>query len=162
MKEIKLSNGMVAIVDDSDYEKVKDFHWYAHRGYTTCYAYCDKMKGGIKKRIIMHRLLMNPPKGSVVDHINRNGLDNRQGNLRCCRGGLNVASGIFPEPRSGYRGVAKGKKDKKWRARIEVKGKVILLGAFTTAKLAAKAYDSAARKYFGEFARPNFAHAEGK
>lgn len=162
MKEIKLSNGMVAIVDNKDYEKVRDFHWYAHRGYTTHYAYCDKMEDGVKKKIIMHRLLTGVQRGLVVDHINRNGLDNRRGNLRCCRGGLNVAAGIFPKPRSGYRGVAKGKKDRGWRARIDVEGKVILLGAFNTAKKAAEAYDRAAIKYFGEFARPNFADAESR
>ena len=97
---------------------------------------------------------MAAPTGIIVDHINRNGLDNRRANLRFAtvaengwnsRRGVNVGS-------SKYKGVAWDKRAKKWRTVLCYKGGRKYLGYFEDEKTAAKMYDKAAKKYHGEFA----------
>lgn len=111
--------------------------------------------------ISMHRLIMNTPDGMDTDHINRDKLDNRRENLRVCTTSQNTANSKKQSVNtSGFKGVfsiegAKGNA-KKWKSKIEVKGSSIYLGSFNTAQEAAKAYDNAAVKYFGEFAKLNF------
>ena len=84
MKEIKLSNGYVSLVDDGDYKMLKQFKWSAIVTPRTAYAYrsyWDKEKKSVRS-VSMHRLIMDFPDGMQVDHINHNGLDNRKENLR--------------------------------------------------------------------------------
>jgi hypothetical protein len=100
---------------------------------------------------------MDAPKGLLVDHRNLNGLDNRRSNLRLATHGENNQNKRKRKGASSrYIGVSFEKRIKKWSARIMYKGKAIWLGNFKNEIDAALAYDKAARKYYGEFARLNF------
>jgi hypothetical protein len=100
-----------------------------------------------------------PAEGMFWDHENRNGLDCRRENLRAATYSQNNANRRFSiKNTSGYRGVRKTKEGK-WRAEIKVDGKKISLGCYWDIIEAAKAYDTASSKYFGEFANLNFPKA---
>ena len=106
----------------------------------------------------MHHLVIDIPDGMYCDHINHNGLDNRKANLRPATGTQNIwHRRKFKKPsRSKYKGVDWAKDMNRWRARIRVNGRRIYLGSFKNEIDAAKAYDSAAKKYHGEYASLNF------
>ena len=106
----------------------------------------------------MHREIMDAPAGLYVDHINRNGLDNRRPNLRIVtpqQNSWNTRLGIG-RGRSKYKGVSQDKDVRKWRASICIDKKLKHLGYFTDEKQAAEAYDKAAKKHRGEYAFLNF------
>lgn len=152
MKEIPLSQGKFALVDDEDFAQVSRFNWF----YSTGYAVRNiKLDTNVYKMELMHRFLLglNFGDGKIVDHKNGNGLDNRRENLRICSKLENQRNqGPRHTKTSKYKGVGYFKRDKKWRARIKVGEKDIEIGKFTTEKEAALAYNKAALKYFGEFA----------
>jgi len=104
----------------------------------------------------MHRFIMNPPKGVIIDHINGNPFDNRKSNLRFANKSQNAMNS---KPRkntaSGHKGVSWHKIVKKWRARINVNQKEIYLGSFNSKKEAILAYNLAATQYFEKFAKLN-------
>lgn len=150
MKEIPLTQGKVALVDDADYEMINQWKWYYSHGYAVRNLW---LNGGKRQRIHMHRLLADAPADKLVDHINRNPLDNRRGNLRLCTNGQNLMNGKVPSTnKSGYRGV--NMNQGKWVARIKINGKAIHLGVFTDKRDAARAYQAKARELFGEFCPP--------
>lgn len=151
MKFIELTQGQRAIVDDKTYDALSSFKWYAaKRGYT---FYAQRVFGG---RILhMHRLIMNPEKENEVDHINGNGLDNRRENLRVVARSQNQWNrGRQKNNKSGYKGVGCFPKGS-WTARIKAHGKTMYLGRFLDKKDAARAYNNAAIKYHGKFAKLN-------
>ncbi len=96
--------------------------------------------------------------GFVIDHINRNGLDNRRANLRFATIAQNAQNSRMRKNRSGYKGVWFAKDKGRFRAAIWYNNKRIYLGYFNSPISAAKAYDEAARKYHKEFAVLNFPH----
>ena len=110
------------------------------------------------KHLYLHRIIMDATKRTeIVDHINGNIYDNRRENLRIGNKSDN-GSNLRHLPihnTSGFKGVHYDKVNHKWRARIQVNGKHIHLGRFKDKIEAAKAYDEAAIKYFGEFACTN-------
>lgn len=145
MAEIGLTNGGVALVDDEDFEFLSRFSWYKNsNGYAASHG------------LLMHRLVMGVSDPSIwVDHRNQERLDNRKSNIRKVTSSENqMNSNRRIDNTTGFKGV--GKRYGRFYARIQTKEKRIFLGNFGTAEEAAKAYDNAARKYFGEYARVNF------
>lgn len=158
-KEITLSKGFVTIVDDADYVFLMQWKWsYVGNRYGNKYAVRKSYENGRKNpiHIIMHRLIMGNPEGMSIDHINGNGLDNRHCNLRICTHKQNTQSKIKRKnAASAYKGVTWIKEEKLWKARIGVDYKRIILGKFHSEIEAALAYNEAALKYHGEFAKIN-------
>jgi hypothetical protein len=117
-----------------------------------------KNKDGNFELVRLHRLLMNSPKGRVVDHRNGDGLDNRRENLRIATRGQNVCNKIKTRRKtsSKFIGVSWDKRSRLWAAYVGHLYKKIFLGYFKNEIDAARAYDRAAIKYHGEFARLNF------
>lgn len=155
-REIQLTQGKVAIVDDEDFEWLNQWKWYAHRYDKIWYAERNKPRPYVEKKTIrMHAVILGNDKWA--DHKNGNGLDNRRDNLRECTYSQNVMNrGIQSNNTSGYIGVAWHKKIDAWVAYIQVNRKRINLGRFTTKEEAAYVRDQAAIKYHGEFSHLNF------
>ncbi len=142
-----------AYVDDIDFDKVKDLNWQFGSG---GYAVVTIQKNRIRKHIWMHRLIMNDPKGYIVDHINGNGFDNRRSNLRLSTQRQNICNQrLHKNNTTGMKGVTWFKRIKKWHAKITVNYKSIHLGYFDDIKKAAIAYNLAALKYQGVFSKLN-------
>jgi hypothetical protein len=152
MKTIKLNNGYETIVDDEDYEWLRVFHWLAHaKKNGSVYAVHNTLHN---RHLIMHRLIMDAPKGLEVDHINGNPLDNRRCNLRLCTQAQNTRNHkIRKDNSSGFPGVSFYKQRNKWRACINLNYRSKFLGYFNSAQDASLAYRCAAKKLFGEFFR---------
>jgi len=155
---IKLTKGQYAIVDADDFLKLSKYKWHAkHKFGETFYAERLIKTRRPLKSISMHREIMNPPKHLWIDHINRNGLDNRKANLRFATPMQNAWNRTKPNIGSSkYRGVGKAKGPNPWRATIHHNGQKIHLGMFKNEIDAAKAYDTEAKKRRGEFAVLNF------
>jgi hypothetical protein len=155
-REIPLTQGQVAIIDEDDYELVSQFTWHALWAKSTQSFYAVRgvhIRGGNSATIGMHNLIM----GDRVDHKNGNTLDNRRENLRLATHSQNGANRrVGRNNSSGYKGVSRDKRGGRWQAGIKSQGKSRFLGYFNDPVDAAKAYDSAARELFGEFARTNF------
>lgn len=158
MKKISLTCGKYAIVDDDDYASLIKYKWFAAwSGNRKWYAFRSVSKYKQEK---MEHLILKPLDGFVVDHININGLDNRRLNLRFATYSQNMANTRKLKRRYGkcssrYKGVDWNMLGKSWRARICINGRRFSLGGFKNEIDAAKAYDVAAYKNFGEFARLN-------
>jgi hypothetical protein len=149
MKEIKLTKGKFALVDDEDYEYLSQWKWYCSHGY----AVRDGWIEGKRKHICMHRLIANTPEDMETDHINRNRLDNRHCNLRNCTSHQNSMNRkIYCNNKSGYKGVYWSKAMHEWVAQICFNRKNIYLGSFDDIDEAIDIYDMKARELFGEFA----------
>lgn len=154
MKQIPLSKGCAALVDDVDFDMLMQWKWC----YNTGYAVRTDYSSGKPKRIYMHRLIMETPSGMETDHINSNRLDNRRSNLRVCTHQQNCMN-VLPVGASKYKGVTWHKGDRKWQSSIFVDGKLKYLGSFKSEEDAALAYNFAALEAFGEFAKQNRAAA---
>jgi hypothetical protein len=155
--KIALTQGKYAKVDPKDFIRLSQFRWYCNNRRHTSYAIRNRWEGKKRKKITMHREVMNTPEELVCDHINRNGLDNRKGNLRNCTQRENsLNNGAYSGSTSRYKGVYRNKGADKWATCIKGDGRKIHLGYFESEEDAGKAYDKAAKKYFGEFACLNF------
>lgn len=159
-KEILLTQGMAAIVDDEDYDYLNQWKWYYRKskGKKTGYALRNQSIGyGKQKNIQMHRVILGYSGATLqVDHINSNGLDNRKANLRLCTPNGNIQNqGLRICNKTGFKGVYFRKDLKKWQVHITSDRKRIHLGYHEDKEAAALAYNEAALKYHGEFARLN-------
>lgn len=156
-KEIKLTQGKFALVDDEDFEWLNQWKWHVIKGKSgMLYAERSIRNNGKRINFLMHREIIKTPKGMNTDHENRNGLDNRRDNLRYCTKSQNAMNTEKnKDNKSGYKGVGWHKLSQKWRARITVKGKEKYLGLFDAPQEAAIIYNKKAIELFGEFARLN-------
>lgn len=146
-KIIPLTKGKFAKVDNEDFYRVNEVCWtFMKRGYCMNF-YLGKM----------HRFIMDCPEDMIVDHINRDKLDNRKGNLRICTNKDNAKNrNIKNGYTSKYKGVYWNKKSKKWRASITSDEKRFHLGMFENEEEAARCYDLKAKELHKEFANTNF------
>ncbi|MGA2915217.1 MAG: AP2 domain-containing protein, partial [Sedimentisphaerales bacterium] len=157
-RRIKLTQGKYAKVDPEDFKYLNLFKWFAKIDKSTYYA--ARIENG--KKIYMHRQIMRPMRGLVVDHINHKGFDNRKDNLKI----VTIAENNYNSRKTSrtttsiYKGVSKCKKTNKWRAVICANEIDMHLGYFDSEIEAAKTYDEAAKKYRGEFAALNFSHPD--
>jgi len=160
-KELPLTRGQVTIVDDENYEWLARHKWQARKDYNTFYAVRNMRTATGWRTLLMHREILNPPEGLQTDHIDGNGLNNQRANLRICTKAQNQQN-RRPQPGSSrFKGVGWRKDIRKWGAKIQNAGKQIALGYFIDETDAARAYDQAALKLFGAFARANFPHEKG-
>ena len=155
IRYIALTQGKFAIVDAADYEWLNQYKWYVSCSSPGMYYACRQSEG---RSIMMHRQIMDPPAGHVVDHINRNSLNNRRGNLRVCTQAENVRNCRGRQTSSQYKGVRCRREQNKWQARIGINGRQESIGVFDSEVEAALAYDLRAIVLFGEFAYLNLPH----
>ena len=164
MKEIPLSGGSTALIDDEDYSYLSRWKWHNGGGYAVRTEYETIMvthqgkrrKVFIPQRIIMAREIMRAPSGRKVIHLNGDNLDNSRANLALAgNGDIKHRRGKQAGCSSKYKGVIYQKNVGKWRARITIDGKLTCLGLYDTEKEAALAYNEAAKKHYGELARLN-------
>lgn len=149
------------LYDSVDSPVVDKFRWYLVRLGKSKKPYAFMQIGN--KRMSMHRLLLNPPTGMEVDHVNGNGLDNRRENLRICTVAQNRQNSCgWLKRKCKYKGVSKVKRatgrmgGRPWEARICWDGRQQVIGLFDLPELAALAYDDWARYFHGRFACLNF------
>lgn len=157
MKEIPLTQGKVALVDDEDYDYLMQWKWNVTNPYKNIwYARRTVNLGNNRyKTILMHRVILNIDNNALCDHKDHDGLNNQKDNLRSCTEKENMVNRRSCHKTSIYLGVHFYKK-KYIVASITVNCETIYLGTFKEEKDAAIAYDKAALKYHGEFANLNF------
>jgi hypothetical protein len=156
---IPVGQGKYAIVDADDYERLAKYKWQLHSNGHTFYAYrYSSTRAGKKRQTLwMHNEIIDITEGLVCDHINHNGLNNRKANVRPATVSQNSCNTRKRgQTTSRYRGVSQDARTNKWIAKIKVNGRQVYLGTFSHEIDAAKTYDTAARKYHGEFAVLNF------
>ncbi len=152
MKEIPLTQGKFAIVDDKDYDWLSKWKWCYNSGYAV------RMSPGVngkQRKILMHREILQTLKGTETDHINGDRLDNRRYNLRVCTHSQNMMNQRKTRGCSRFKGVHWHKAHKKWHAKIKKERKNQHIGYFDVEDNAALAYNEAATELFGEFASLN-------
>ena len=153
MKYILLSGkrgkGIKVTVDDEDFEELNKHRWHL--------SYYGYARTGINhEKVMMHRLILGAKKGQLVDHTNRDTLDNRKTNIMICTKKQNQTNQkLRIDNTSGYKGVSWHKISSKWKAEISHLGEGIHLGLFRTKKDAAKAYNEAVFKYHDKYAYLN-------
>lgn len=161
VREISLTQGKVALVDEKDYDRLSKHKWYAAKSTYTFYAQREVRINGTRLTISMHREILGliHGDGRIPDHRNRDGLDNRKENLRIVTYSVSVYNrNMLRSNTSGFRGVnwCWYHQINKWRARIQVGRKMIHGGYYLDPIDAALAYDNMAIKYFGNDAILNF------
>jgi hypothetical protein len=164
MKKIPLTQGKFALVDDEDFERLSKFKWYAEKVGRVWYARCHlkelPSEGGKRKRIRphMHRKILDLPSSVLIDHKDRDGLNNQKNNLRASTNSQNQANSakFSKKCSSRFRGVSWDKSRGTWMVQFQAEGKTIHLGRFSDEIEAARVSDTARLKYHGPFAFRNF------
>lgn len=158
MKEISLTQGYVTLIDADDYERViAAGPWWPHmstRARTVYARHLIGRPGGPQTAQGLHTFLTGWP---YIDHRNGNGLDNRRNNLRPATVAQNTANKrIYKNNTSGFKGVSWRPDVRRWIAYIQADGSRRHLGYHKSVENAARAYDTAAREAFGDYAALNF------
>ena len=153
MREIPLTQGKVALVDDADYDWLMQWKWCASETHGVFYAIRHTSRRNPPRKIIfMHRAILGVPGGVLVDHRDFDGLNNQRYNLRQVSiFQSNQNRGMHSTNRTGFKGIYKVKNREKYRAEIVAYGQRYRLGQFNTKEEAAAAYQEAAIEHFGEF-----------
>ena len=155
MKEIELTQGLVALVDDKDYEACNAFNWnarYNSDGSVYAVRWASEHGGQYTR---LHNFIMHPKEGEEVDHIDRDGLNCQRHNMRIGTRSQNMANRSTPGSASGYRGVYANRVGT-WIVQIRHNGHLHSGGTYDTAEEAARAWDRLAKELHGEFAVLNF------
>ena len=160
MRELPLTKGKIARVDDADYPLLSQWKW----GYLPKsngrggYAVRWETRGGVRRTIYMHRQIMNAQPGQLVDHEDGDGLNNQRSNLRMANETQNLANRPAPARAIVYRGVYPNRNGRAlpYKAQIKAFQCSYHLGSYATQEQAARVYDRAALHFFGPFARLNF------
>lgn len=154
MKEIILTKGKIAIVDDEDFEELNKFKWCAFKFGKVWRAFRGTFINKKQRIEYMHHRILPCPHGMQIDHINGDGLDNRRSNLRIATVSQNQHNvGKCIDNRSGYKGVRKHRN--KWQAFIIIQKKFITIGDFTTPEEANTARKEYADRVLGEYSGSN-------
>jgi hypothetical protein len=160
MKQIELTQGKFALVDDEDYIFLNQWKWCTQKSGKTYYAIRGLYVNGKKIATLrMHRVLLSIPSNMEGDHIDHNGLNNQRRNLRICTHAQNMCNQPSNKNSSSkYLGVTLNKQvksKKKWRSQIRFNGAILRMGSYSTQEEAAGAYNKKAEELFGEFANLN-------
>ena len=147
-KRLPLNPRGYAVVDAADFDRLSTASWRLNRG---GYAFSSKLG-------LLHRVILDAPPGVVVDHINRDPLDNRRANLRLATHADNMANRCRKAGALGpFRGVEQ--EGSRYKARFHGRGRKFYIGEYRSPIAAAIAFDAAARRFYGEFATLNFPDA---
>lgn len=159
MRQIELTRGYFAQVDDEDFDRCNALRWCAMPSRHTVYAKRGELDEETGKRytVLLHRFIMDADLGSQIDHRDRNGLNCCKYNLRIATQTYNLYNAEWPNNSTGYRGVVAVNRGGRFFARIKTEqGKVLYLGTYDTAEQAARRFDEECLKLRGEFAILNF------
>jgi len=151
MRQFKLTRSKTALVDSEDFERINRYIWHAVKGRHTFYAQTNTKQG----MLLMHRAILSIPSDIGIDHKDGNGCNNQKENLRICTRSQNLANMKSHTGASKYKGVSWDKHNIKWIVQIQIDNQPYFLGRFKVEDDAALAYNVAAIKYFGDFARLN-------
>ncbi len=158
MKKIPLTRGLVALVDDEDFECLAKYKWHVYKAPLGKFYAARKEKVGVNRWTTryMARQIMGFP-DCIVDHVDPDDtLNNTRANLRLADHSENkINVKLRKDNTTGYKGVSWHKGARKWIANLGIRGKDLYLGLFATAEEAAQAYDRAVIEHYGEFARTN-------
>lgn len=159
MKQIELTQGFAALVDDCDYDRVTQFRWHVQKRGKRLYAARNVLRlDGRRGLQYLHRFLMQEALHDI-DHVNGNGLDNQRANLRSATRTENSRGFCRKKENttSKYRGVSWDSRIRKWIGRIRLSPThAPIVARSDSEEEAARAYDAAASEHFGEFAQLNF------
>jgi hypothetical protein len=144
MKQIPLTQDKIALVDDDIYELIKVYKWHTMKNYNIFYAARNTSRKDDPQNkqyhIYLHHLVVGkPPKGMDVDHIDGNGLNNQRSNLRVVLHRKNTQN-LLKQRMGRLVGASWNKRDKKWRADIQINGKRVYLGYFDSEQEAHETY----------------------
>lgn len=149
-----------ALVDDEDYEYLNQWKWYAREHSNRLYVIRREKDSEINwkaRHLQLHRIIMKAKNGQIVDHIDRNPLNNQKNNLRFCTFAQNLANKkVQVNNTSGYRGVSWNKKSKIWQARVGLNGKEKLIKTSKCIKECVMAYDKFMVGKYKEFYTPQW------
>lgn len=151
---IPLTQGYHALVDAADYAELAQYNWHVLKiRKKLVYAVRGDYSGLKRKTVYMHRQISGARPDQVTDHRSGDTLDNRRCNLRACTQKQNSRNRIAVVSSSGFKGVQL--MSGSWYANITTEQRRIWIGPHRTPEDAARAYDAAAIKHFGEFAATN-------
>ena len=153
MKEIPLTQGQVALVDDEDFERVNAFKWHAswNPRAQSFYARRTRVVSDGWQTILMHRFILDTPNYLETDHINHNTLDNRRENLRnCTRAQNKINKRVYSNNKLGIKGISMDRSS--YRVQIWAGKKLVFSKNFPTLEKAINARNKAYTKFHGKFA----------
>lgn len=146
-KEIELSKGKYALVDDEDYNWLNQWSWWVEK---KGYAVRKESWGGRRHRLYLHRELLRVGPHQIIDHINGNRLDNRRVNLRIVSPTINSRNRLLStRNKTGHNGIYWVQRVKMFEAYITVKRRRVYLGIFKDLEKAIEARKAGERKYWG-------------